>query len=140
MPEGVPGWWHADAPRQQPHAALKGVPRDPSCFPASQEAGCPTWMTAALATPRLTAGNGAGGPSTSSDLSPSGPKQTPVGPSADREQAQLNFQRISLLQREQLGRAAQPEGAEVNLDTITPEQLFPGEQLRWLGGGVHLCS
>eukprot|EP00891_Asterochloris_glomerata_P002707 jgi/Astpho2/2707/Aster-00893 len=78
---------------------------------------------------RLT-GNGTGTPSTSSELTPSGPKQTPVGPSADREQAQLNFLRISSLQREQLGRAAQPEGAEVNLDTITPEQLFPGVEFR----------
>ena len=92
-------------------------------------------MTAVLAAPRLPAGNGTGGPSSNGELSPNSPKQTPVGPSADREQAQLNFQRISSLQREQLGRAVQPEGAEINLDTITPEQLFPGEQLMWLGVG-----
>ena len=95
--------------------------------------GLPCQIDSSPDNPRLPAGNRTGSSSTSSEVTPSGPRQTPVGPSSDREQAQLNFQRISSLQREQLGRALQPEGAEVNLDTITPEQLFPGEQLMWLG-------
>ena len=97
--------------------------------------GLPCQVDSSPGTPRLPAGNGTGRSSASSEGTPSGPRQTPVGPSSDREQAQLNFQRISSLQREQLGRALQPEGAEVNLDTITPEQLFPGEQLKWRGWG-----